>query len=150
MAGRGPRPKAAADRRRANDPARGEWTEIAEPSRKRTPLLPARGKGRGKWSPRTRYAWKAWWSDPASTQWSLADQELVLHLADVYEEWVREPTSSKAAEIRQLRDSLGLTPKGRQDRRWRISTAEVADLDEERKKKRAARPRRLRAVDAQA
>lgn len=52
--------------------------------------------------------------------------ELVEHLADVVEAFVRSNKASLAAEARQLRDSLGLTPKGKQDRRWRVP-AEVAE-----------------------
>lgn len=140
MAGSGPAPKSGASRRNKTSPQRGDWVDlpaVAAPA----PKLPARGKGRGVWSPRTKRAWRAWWSDPASTQWSEADRELVEHLADVFEEWVRDPASSKAAEVRQLRDSLGLTPKGRQDRRWRIPPpAEVVDI----KPKAADRMKELR------
>src|SRR4051794_8848281 len=103
MAGTGRAPKAQKNRRNRTEPQRGEWVDLRDPQRK-TPPLPARGKGRGNWSPRTRAAWKAWWADPASTQWSPADQDLVLHLADVYEEWVREPNASLGSEVRQIRD----------------------------------------------
>lgn len=128
MAGTGRAPKAGVDRRNHHSPQRGEWTDLQEPQGK-PPSLPERGKGRGRWSPRTTRAWDAWWSDPASTQWGSAEVDLLEHLADVYEEWVREPRSSMASEVRQLRDSLGLTPKGKQDRRWRVTpAAEVVEL----------------------
>lgn len=149
MAGRGPAPKAPAERRNHHEPQRGDWTLLLPPTRK-PPALPPRGKTRGIWSARTRAGWKAWWSDPASTQWSEADRELVLHLADVYEEWIRTGTASFAAEVRQLRDHLGLTPKGRQDRRWKIVTADVIPLEQPRDDAPPAPPskrRRLRAVD---
>lgn len=148
MAGKGPPPKDGGQRRRQNDPARGDWTELRADDKPKVPKLPARGRGRGAWSPRTRRAWTRWWSDPVAKMWGEADEDLVEHLADVYEEWVRTSTASLAAETRQLRDSLGLTPKGRQDRRWRITTAEVHDLDAERaeRAKRSTRDR-IRAVD---
>lgn len=133
MAGRGPAPKSGGARRNKSAPQRGEWKELREPSGK-PPSLPDRGKSRGAWSPRTKRAWAAWWSDPVSTEWTPGDVELVEHLADVMEEWVRDPeTAGRATEVRQLRDVLGLTPKGRQDRRWRVAgPAEVEDLDEHR------------------
>lgn len=147
MAGRGPAPKAPEQRRRRNEPTAGEWITIPLDRRPKAPPMPARGKGRGQWSPRTRRAWKAWWADPVSSQWSDADRDLVEHLADVYEAWGRDPMPTAASEIRQLRDSLGLSPKGRQDRRWRLAApAEVVDLESERK----ARPRsraRLKVAD---
>jgi hypothetical protein len=152
MAGRGPAPKAADQRRRSNAPTAGEWTELQADGRRKVPTLPARGKGRGAWSPRTRAAWKSWWRDPVSGMWGEADADLVLHLADLYEEWVREPKAALASEVRQVRDSLGLTPKGRQDRRWRITKprgpAEVVDMNQQRDApKRSSTRRRLRAVD---
>lgn len=109
--------------------------------------MPARGKGRGHWSPRTRRAWKAWWADPASTQWGPGDVDLVEHLADIYEQWVRESKAAFATEVRQTRDILGLTPKGKQDRRWMVAPpAEVHDLEEAKAGRSAAdRMKELRA-----
>lgn len=133
MAGRGPAPKPSGARRNKSAPRRGDWEELRPPEGD-PPKLPPRGKGRGSWSERTRRAWNAWWSDPVSTKWTPSDRELVEHLADVFEEWVRDPeTAGRATEVRQLRDVLGLTPKGRQDRRWSIAPpADVEDLEEHR------------------
>lgn len=149
MAGKGKAPKAADDRRNRAAPQRGDWVELRPAANPTIPALPARGSGRGRWSARTQRAWRAWWTDPASTRWGDADKDLAEHLADVYEAFVREPTASLAGEVRQLRDSLGLTPKGRQDRRWVIVQADVVDLDTEREQ-RAPTKRRLRAVDTTA
>jgi hypothetical protein len=148
MAGRGPAPKAPEQRRRANAPTAGEWIELPASAGTKPPALPKRPKGFA-WSPRTKQAWRAWWGDPVSSQWSDGDRDLVYHLLYVHESWVREPTVSAAAEIRQLRDNLGLSPKGRQDRRWRIApVADVAELNKAREEKTAARRRReIRAVD---
>jgi len=124
----GPVPKQAANRRNRNPKVRGEWIEIREPTSK-PPALPKRGTGRGQWSARTRKAWKAWWKDAAVTQWGPADIDLVEHLADVYEEWIRSGRAAHAAEARQLRDQLGLSPKGKQDRRWKVAgSADVVEM----------------------
>lgn len=139
MAGTGRAPKAPEQRRNHHDPRRGEWQRIFAPT-KAPPKMPARGKGRGSWSTRTTKAWKSWWRDPASTMWTAADVDLVEHLADVFEEWVRDPRASVAAECRQLRDSLGLTPKGRQDRRWFVSSAPITDEEEPEPTGHTARP----------
>jgi hypothetical protein len=106
-----------------SQPRRGDWLMLPAAGGD-VPALPERGDGRGDWSDRTRRAWASWWKDPASPQWSEADRDLVEHLADVYEEWVRKPRAAMATEIRQLRDSLGLTPKGKQDRRWLVALPE--------------------------
>lgn len=149
MAGSGRAPKAPEDRRNRTPPQRGEWIELPASAGRKAPALPKRGKGAGHWSARTRRAWKAWWLDPVSSQWSDGDVDLVWHLLYLHESWIREPTVSAAAEIRQLRDNLGLSPKGRQDRRWRIApVAEVAAIEKARDDRVAERRRRtIRAVD---
>lgn len=148
MAGAGKAPKAPSERRNRTPPQRGEWIELPASAGTKPPALPKRPKGFA-WSPRSKQAWRSWWTDPVSSQWSDGDRDMVLHLLYVHESWVRDPTVSAAAEIRQLRDNLGLSPKGRQDRRWRIlPIAEVADLDKAREEKTAQRRKReIRAVD---
>ena len=148
MAGRGRAPKPQNERRNKSKPQRGDWQELTAPLSK-PPALPTRGKGRGVWSARTKRAWRAWWTDPVSGQWSPSDIELAEHLADCMEEWVREPIAGRASEIRQLRDVLGLTPKGRQDRRWKIAEPEVIDLDS-RRPSAVERMEKLRAREAAA
>jgi len=69
---------------------------------------------------------------------------LVLFLAELYELRIERSTIRLANEIRQVRDSLGLSPKGRQDRRWRIPQADVIDIADAPS---AARDR-MRAVDS--
>lgn len=148
MAGRGPAPKPPEERRRRNQPAAGEWIELpVDLTRAVLPNLPPRGKGQGSWSARTRAAWKSWRLDPVTSQYGPADVQLAVDLAWLYEQWVRDPTASLAGEIRQRQDALGLTPKGRQDRRWRMQPpADVVELEPERQERTETR-RRLRAVD---
>jgi len=65
--------------------------------------------------------------------WGPADVDLAEHLCFIHESWVRTSTASLLSEIRQVRDALGLTPKGKQDRRWRVAPpAEIVDLDTQR------------------
>jgi hypothetical protein len=121
MAGRGPAPKAFEQRRNHHEPQRGEWTPLAPLLKAVLPALP-----RDDWSARTKRAWEAWRKDPASAMYGPAEVQLAVDLAYVYEQWVREPTAALAAEIRQRQDGLGLSPKGKQDRRWRVVAAEAA------------------------
>jgi hypothetical protein len=131
MAGRGPAPKAIESRRNHHEPLRGEWTSLHPLAKAVLPPLP-----RDVWSARTKAAWAAWRRDPATTMYGPAEMQLAVDLAYVYEQWVRDPTAALAAEIRQRQDGLGLSPKGKQDRRWRVTTApeveesgaEVAEL----------------------
>jgi hypothetical protein len=135
----GPAPKAPEERRRRNQPAGGEWIDLPELAQSVLPKLPARGKGHGVWAARTRAAWEAWRSDPVTSQYGPADVQLAIDLAWLYESWVREPTAALAGEIRQRQDALGLTPKGRQDRRWRLAPrADVVPIDRARDQRSAS------------
>lgn len=131
MAGRGPAPKALDQRRNHHEPLRGEWTSLRPLKKAVLPRLPD-----GEWSDRTQRAWDAWRRDPATQMYGPAEVQLVVDLAYLYEEWVQRGGSKTAGEIRQRQDGLGLSPKGKQDRRWRVTAAveeretaaEVADI----------------------
>jgi hypothetical protein len=137
MAGRGPAPKALESRRNHHEPLRGEWTSLYPLRKAVLPVLP-----RDEWSPRTRAAWAAWRRDPATTMYGPAEVQLAVDLAYVYEQWVQDGTAALAGEIRQRQDGLGLSPKGKQDRRWRITLV----ADEKASAVEAADIRPLRAV----
>lgn len=122
MAGQGPAP--AENRRRRNEPARGEWVDLDPLETPVLPNLPKRAKGTGSWSARTRAAWKAWREDPVTSQYGPAEIQNAIDLAFLYEDWVRgvgEPN-----EVRQWLDRLGLNAKGKRDLRWRLKSAEAA------------------------
>jgi len=110
----GPAPKDPAQRRGRNVPQRGEWVDLP-PVTHKVPVMP-----RHEWAAGSRLAWKAWWSDPASTQWTPADRDAVrqlLWITDVFE----RGKHSVAAECRLRMDLLGLTQKGKRDLRWRVT-----------------------------
>lgn len=109
MAGQGAAPKPADQRRTRHVPQRGDWVDL--PAR-RSGSIP---KGAPGWKPRTLQAWRAWWRDPAATQWTDADREAVWAVAELMESWPRN-----AAEIRLRCDLLGLSQKGKRDMRWRV------------------------------
>lgn len=52
--------------------------------------------------------------------WDETDVSNLEMLLMAIDAWWLNPTPSGMAQIRQMKDSLGLTPKGRQDRRWRL------------------------------
>lgn len=129
MAGQGFAPKDPSQRAGTAVPKRGEWESIPRENLEPAPELPARESG---WSERTRLAWRAWWRDPASTQWTPADRDNVLYLAELFD----LGSVTIANELRLRMDGLGLTQKGKRDLRWRIeeTPTEVAPA----RKKRAS------------
>lgn len=90
--------------------------------------------------------WTSWRKDPATTQYGPAEIALAIQLAWLFEAYVRG--EEKHSEVRLIMDSLGLTPKGKRDLRWRIpQAAEVVEIDAEREKRASARRRKIRAVE---
>lgn len=122
MAGNGPAPKAV--RRRRNEPARGEWVDLAPLDRPALPDLPELA-GDQEWSTQTVAAWAAWRSDPVTSQYTPADIAYALDAIRLYEVM----TPSTASEVRLRMDALGLTPKGKKDLRWRVApeSSEIED-----------------------
>jgi hypothetical protein len=120
-------PKDPGQRRRYNQPARGEWVDL-EPLEK--PVLPAAEE---EWSDAAKRLWAAWRQDPVTSQYGEADQAAVYELARLYDDLAPN-------EQRLRMDGLGLTPKGKRDLRWR-TPAEV-----EAAAKQGAKVQRLRVV----
>lgn len=129
MAGRGKEPKNPEERRRRNVPTRGEWVDLPK-SNPEKPPAPAND-----WHPHTKTAWNSWWADPASLMWGPADQDTVRELARLHDRMESmEGTrglSSMASEVRQRKDGLGLSEKGKRDLRWRVVSDEVAEKRKE-------------------
>lgn len=136
MAGNGPPPKSRDARRRKNEPARGDWLELAPLDEPVLPVLPKRAKGEGQWPAATRAAWNAWRSDPVTGQYGEADVSYALDTIRLH----AVMTPQTAGEVRLRMDALGLTPKGRRDNRWRYAEpAEVVDHPASEKPERQLR-----------
>lgn len=150
MAGRGPAPKPQGERRNRNQPRRGDWIELRPLEKPRVPDLPLAPIHDAGWSERTIRAWGNWWKDPASQMWQGADVDLVEHLAYVHEQWARKGSANLLTEIRYLREALGLTPKGKQDRRWKVAPpGDVVDIDDQRSASEKMKEMRDRASSAE-
>lgn len=146
MPGRGPEPKSPGTRRRANAPARGDWTDLPQLSEPVLPKLPTRPRRDGTWSQRTKLTWEAWRQDPATGMYGPAEVASAIDLIFLFEEHVRHGRATLASEIRIRMDGLGLTPKGRRDLRWRLPERAVPVAAEAPRQKKGAQVRRLRAV----
>lgn len=111
MAGRGPAPKT--NRRRQNEPERGEYTpaagvgwqhgEIPDPP---DGLLEA-----------SRVAWATWMSAWWAAHWSPEDLPGLRQVIRLYDQ-VERGEFQRSSELRLSMDTYGISPKGQQDRRW--------------------------------
>src|SRR4051812_8557067 len=98
-------PKPKEQRRRYNQPARGEWVDL-EPLEE--PILP-------EYLPIFTVParlWNAWRQDAVTSQYGEADMAAIGELAVEWEE-------RSFADRDRMMDKLGLTPKGKRDLRWR-------------------------------
>jgi hypothetical protein len=128
MAGRGPAPKDPGQRRRYNQPARGEWIDL-EPLDE-----PVLGEYNPEWQIR-RKMWDGWRMSAVTSQYDVEDIELIEELARNFYDL------GESTRLRMI-DSLGLSPKGKRDLRWRtpneVKTIKAAE--------QRASVHRLRAV----
>jgi hypothetical protein len=130
MAG-GPAPKLREQRRRYNQPARGEWVDL-EPLEE--PILDEFGPN----MTCPAWLWEAWRADAVTSQYGEADIAAITLLA---EEW----TELTPADQDRRMDRLGLNPKGKRDLRWRTPN-EVKTIKKQAEK---APVRHIRAVGEQ-
>jgi hypothetical protein len=135
-------PKPAHLRRNRNRKQGGEWVVLDEVYSGPIPHLPRIYE----WSEDTRRWWKAIWRTPMATQWLEGDVGHLSIVALVRQRFL-EGDMRLAREVRQSMDDFGLTPKGRQMRRWvisekdaeraGISLGDVTDLRKRRAKRLA-------------
>ena len=110
MAGRGPAPDTQRIRRGA--PARGEWTPSPDggwqhPIPEPPPGLTAHSVS----------VWEDWFRSWWAGNWSTDDLPVLRLTIRLYDRVMRGDVK-RMGELRQWLDSMGITPKGRQDRRW--------------------------------
>jgi hypothetical protein len=122
VAGRGPAPKR--QRNRTATPERGEW--------KPTPgigwqygAIPKPPDGL---LAASRTAWATWLKAWFASHWTPDDLPGLRQLVRLYDQ-VERGEFQRAAELRLLMDTYGVTPKGAQDRRWVKPPAPVHDSE---------------------
>lgn len=95
-------------------PLRGEWSATS-PGGWRHGRVPAPPAGLGR---EAVEAWRGWFGSWVAARWDLEDVAALRLAARLYDAVVGEGQMRHAAELRLWLDSLGLTAKGQQDRRW--------------------------------
>ena len=113
---RGPTPKPTADRQRRNAP---QFTWVILPANGRTDPVPPMPAWR-KWSNAAVEEWDRLWHTPSASQWR-DDDPAIERLLVLFENLIRNTISAgEITAMRQIEDSLGLSPKSRLQLRWII------------------------------
>ena len=133
---RGPAPKPADQRRRSNEPARGEWSTAGVGwQHGDTPAAPD-----GLLAPSLE-AWSTWMAAWFAGHWTPSDLPALRTLIRIYDQ-VERGEFQRANELRLQMDTYGITPKGQQDRRWAPPVADGAKAAPVT----SIKPRKLKAV----
>lgn len=125
MAGMGRTPKLPEERRNRAVPRAGEWQQLPKEGYK-GPIPSLKGLGL---APATHAWWKKIWRTPMATMWQPGDVPALIELATLRER-LMDGKVTVAPEVRLRSDEFGLTPKGRQERRWLV-VDEPLHLEEE-------------------
>lgn len=107
-------PAPAENRRRRNEPARGDWKPAEGVGWQHGPT-PKAPQGLMKAS---KDAWKTWMGSWIAAHWTPEDLPGLRQLVRLYDQ-VERGEFQRSSELRLQMDTFGLTPKGRQDRRWK-------------------------------
>ncbi|MFE2164878.1 hypothetical protein ACFXB3_07360 [Streptomyces sp. NPDC059447] len=159
MAGMGPPPKPAGQRRRSNAtiamtqlPAEGRMKEA--PRYPLPPVVVSDDDG-GSEIAREREAqlWESLWETPQAVMWERTHAVLTVARFVRFSVLAEAGNVKAATEARQLEDRLGLNPQAMLRLRWEVAADEVADQRQERTSRAATvktARQRLRVVDADA
>lgn len=123
-----PGPAPAANRRRRNAPARGDWRsdQAIGWQHGEVPPPPARLNAAAK------VAWATWMAAWFAAHWTPDDIPGLRVLSQLYSFVASgKAKAGDRSELRQQMDAYGITPKGQQDRRWQapgvVDPAEPVD-----------------------
>ena len=137
-----PIPKPKNQRRNRNPKLAGDWVQLPkEGYQGRIPSVAGLGLNRD-----SQGWWRKIWRSPMATQWNEGDVPALNELAMVRER-LMDGQISVAAEVRLRSDQFGLTPAGRQHRRWMITDEDLdragISLDDQLTDLREQRAKRL-------
>lgn len=134
----GPLPKPREQRARRNIPNRGEWVDLAPIT---TPILPELPELAGTdWNARTRRLWEGFRFDPVTATFGPSEIALTIEWAHIHARAARDADAAMLRISAAMLDKLGLTPKGKRDLRYRVTTdapapvlASVTDMTTKRR-----------------
>lgn len=130
-----PKPPGQRVRRNLDNPT---WKHLAPAKPFKTPPA-ARG-----WSASTKKWWKLIWESPMRPMWLESDVPALIRLGHLLEIQATGKISAEmVAEIRQIEDRFGLSPKSRRQLQWFIPLEEP---DAEQSVETEAKVRHLKAV----
>lgn len=157
MAGMGPAPKPAGERRRRNAtvattrlPAEGRQGDAP---RFPLPRLVVKDDDGGAELLRERELdlWEGLWATPQAVMWERTHAELTVARFVRFSVLAEQGNTKAATEARQLEDRLGLNPQALLRLRWEVAEDEVAGRRQERSERtRKSARQRLRVVDTDA
>lgn len=113
MPGRGPAPKPAEQRRRANAPAH-DWRFAEGVGWQHGDVPPAPPK----LLKESREAWATWFAAWFAWFWTPEDVPGLRQMIRLYDD-VARGARNRAPEMRLEMDAYGITPKGQMERRWK-------------------------------
>lgn len=135
----GPAPKDPSVRARRNKTA---TRAVLKAHAGKVPPMPKREAG---WHEMTKAWWADVWSSPMSPEWDDSDVHNIHILAMVYDDiWCATTARDRkdaAAEYRQQRKDLGLSPMDRRRLEWTIEQADEATARGEQRRSRPSPPR---------
>ena len=150
MAGTGPLPKDASQRRRRNADAVATTVLPAEGPTGKTPELP----GGHDYDSRTLAWYETWRSSPQAATFLPTDWQRLHMLAELVQQYWEEPRKDLLAEIRLNETALGGTAADRVRLRWTVAEPEDAPTGRQPAAKRrgaaSRRDRVLKVVDGSA
>jgi hypothetical protein len=127
MAGLGPPPKPAATRQRRNHAAGGATLTEQGPGPAAAPdgppALPKRG--RRKWHALTEAWWADVWASPMAAEYLQSDVHGLYVLAELVNQFWRDPSVALSVELRLRGQGYGLSPLDRRRLEWEVSRAEA-------------------------
>lgn len=120
------------NRVRRGAPVRGDWIDLEPLDEFVIPELDELdppSNCEGVWPPTSRRYWESWRLSPVTAKWEPDDLAFAVDTITGHAEAAMGGRGIAPSEIRLRMESLGLTPKGRIDRRYRLpAEAESAEV----------------------